>query len=86
MTVGELIKQLQAFDENDIVIIQKDAEGNDYSPLSDLGFDNYVADSTWSGHMANQDADFDEDEDYGQEDVEYETENSVPCVVLCPVN
>jgi hypothetical protein len=33
MTVKELIEILQAFPEDDLVILSKDAEGNEYSPL-----------------------------------------------------
>lgn len=34
------------------LILQKDAEGNDYSPLSGIDFDVvYVPDSTWSGEV-----------------------------------
>lgn len=37
------------------VIVAKDAEGNDYSPLADLGLDKYIADSTWSGELIHPD-------------------------------
>lgn len=52
MTVKELIKELENCDQDSIVILQKDAEGNGYSPLA--GSDNacnYQADSTWSGDV-----------------------------------
>jgi hypothetical protein len=34
MTVEELIKLLQTFDPNSLVIMQRDPEGNGYSPLA----------------------------------------------------
>jgi hypothetical protein len=37
------------------VIVAKDAEGNGYSPLADLGLDKYIADSTWSGELIHPD-------------------------------
>ena len=52
MTVKELIKELQEVKNQDrIVIMQKDGEGNGYSPLYDTSTDAYVADSTWSGEV-----------------------------------
>lgn len=52
MKVKELKKLLESVDENRIVILQKDAEGNGYSPLSGVD-DNckYNPDSTWSGEV-----------------------------------
>lgn len=82
MTVAELIELLKPMPQNSIVIIQSDAEGNGYSPLSEVGEDNYVADSTWSGHMADDERE-EEDEDEFEED---NSEEFVPCVVLVPVN
>ena len=49
MTVRELKKALEGFDDDDQVVMSKDGAGNDYSPLADLGSDMYVAGSTWSG-------------------------------------
>ena len=51
MTVGELIKDLQAFDEDRIVILAKDEEGNGFSPLADLDPSSYKADNTYSGEV-----------------------------------
>jgi hypothetical protein len=52
-------------------IIQKDSEGNGYSPLAGIDAAFYVADTTWSG------------EAYREED---KPDDAVPCVVLYPVN
>ena len=49
MTVRELKKALEGFDDDDQVVMSKDGEGNDYSPLADRGSDRYVAGSPWSG-------------------------------------
>ena len=52
MKVKDLIKELKKVDPESIIVLQKDAEGNGYSPLS--GIDNdaiYIPDSTWSGDM-----------------------------------
>lgn len=86
MTVRDLIALLSPMDPNRIVVLQKDAEGNGYSPLRDGGADDnavYVADTTWSGDVRIQTltpelvvAGF------GEED----TGSGVPCVVLVPVN
>lgn len=54
MTVDELIEALQEISDNDcgdcMIIIQKDAEGNNYSPLSSIDEDGYVAETKWSGY------------------------------------
>lgn len=52
MTVGELIEELKKLPEKSNVIIQKDSEGNGYSPL--YGLDSnciYVAETQWSGEV-----------------------------------
>lgn len=49
MTVKQLIEALQHCTPNTQVVVQKDCEGNAYSPLSNVSLGLYVADSTWSG-------------------------------------
>lgn len=57
------------------VILQKDAEGNGYSPLSDASDDAvYVEESTWSGELYDH-------QDAGLEGIEGED-----VVVLYPIN
>ena len=52
MNVKELKKALEGVDDNRIVVMSKDGEGNSFSPLSDLDENhNYKADSTWSGEI-----------------------------------
>lgn len=55
MTVKELIEKLQLVDPDRIVILQKDAEGNGFSPLAGID-DNavYQPDSTWAGEVKIQ--------------------------------
>lgn len=87
MTVKELIEQLQKMPQDSIVIIQKDGEGNDYSPLDGAYDENvYIADSTWSGMVYNNDEQPDEDADEEEDYLEYDPADAVPCVVLTPVN
>lgn len=78
MTIRELLKLLVAQPDLDAeIILQKDAEGNGYSPLvgGERGY--YVADSTYSGEV------------YTPEDLE-DGENVPPdwkpVLVLWPVN
>lgn len=52
MKVKELIKILQSLDPEREVILQKDIEGNGFSPLNSVdGEVVYVADSNWSGQV-----------------------------------
>ncbi len=57
MKVSELIELLMDYDdpEEDIeVVLASDAEGNSYSPLSGAYSCYYVADTTWSGYLADE--------------------------------
>ena len=73
MTVQELIAELQQLPATSLVILQKDAEGNGYSPCSGTDVAVYMAESTWSGDSYRLD---DPDRPVG----------AVPCVVLYPIN
>jgi len=85
MKVKELIKLLKKEDQEKLVIMSSDGEGNSFSPLSDFGnTDCYLADSTWSGEVGfskltkKQKA-----EGYGDEDILVE---GVPALVIYPTN
>lgn len=82
MTVQELIDILQAIaNKNAIVILSKDAEGNNCSPLQvvdDSEETYYEAETTWSGELY----DVEDVEGWSEED----TKNMEPCIVLWPVN
>ena len=49
MTVKELKELLNSFNDNDIIIMGQDSEGNGFSPLSAIEKVSYEAESTWSG-------------------------------------
>lgn len=70
MKVSELIKLLKNYKPDCQVILAKDAEGNDHSPLSDIGDGYYLAASKWSGEFYEEDA----------------PEGSKTAIVLRPIN
>lgn len=74
MTVSDLIGLLSGYDAMAEVVMQKDAEGNSYSPLSGVDDAHYVAHTTWSGDCF----------DLESEAIEHGTPQK--CVVLWPVN
>lgn len=75
-TVGALKEALAGVPDDTPVILEKDAEGNGYSPLSGVYTDCvYEAESNWSGEVHSTD-----DEDYEPD------ERDVRVVVLGPVN
>lgn len=73
MTLDELRAQLAALDlpGDTLVVLAKDGEGNDFSPLDEVDAARYRADSTWSGERHST-----EDED----------PDAIPAVFLWPVN
>ena len=87
MTVSELIAELSTMPPDSIVVLQKDGEGNGYSPLS--GADDssvYIAESTWAGEVRHVElTDELESQGYSEEDCA-EYGEGVPCVVLFPIN
>ncbi len=75
MTVKELIEKLQSLPQDNVVIMSKDGEGNEYSPLSDMSVGLYAAETTWRGDY------------YDPKDIESEERSSYdPVVCLWPVN
>ena len=85
MKVKELIEALAAADPEAEVILQKDAEGNAYSPLSVADLEAvYVPDSTWNGVVYSL-AWKATDACMTQEDWA-EITSKARCVVLAPVN
>jgi hypothetical protein len=58
ITVKQLRERLALCPDDAIVVLSKDAEGNDFSPLpfdDGLAIGRYVADSTWSGEFRADD-------------------------------
>lgn len=87
MTVAELIKELQACNPDDIVVMSSDAEGNAHSPLASLWEGTYVPDSTWSGEVYTRSPLTKEDKEagYTEEDL-YHGDDGVNVIVLGPTN
>jgi hypothetical protein len=78
MTVSRLMALLAKHDGTCEVVLAKDSEGNEFSPLEDLESRRYVPDTTWSGYLV------DDPEDDDVEEEEYN--DAVDAVVLWPVN
>ena len=85
MKVRELLEALKDADLDAEVILQKDAEGNGYSPLEGADTESvYVPDTTWSGDVYSL--------DWSASDACMTTEEwddvckRPKCVVLYPVN
>jgi hypothetical protein len=85
MKVRELIAELSKWAPDTEVILQKDGEGNRYSPLYCVdGNAVYVAESTWSGEVYSTDNSAD---DNCMDEAEWAKLLEGPrCVVLAPVN
>lgn len=84
MTVKELIAELRMCDSESLVVMSKDSEGNGFGPLAEVGISRYTEHSTWSGDLCSGELS-DHDRDAGlTENDEYK--NSVPAIVLWPIN
>lgn len=83
MKIKELIEYLQGIEDQDrIVIMSKDGEGNAYSPFcGDHSVGWYEPESTWSGDVHSEE---DIQDGFGID----ENGNPVgePCIVLWPIN
>jgi hypothetical protein len=73
VTVGELLELLSGYPEDARIILSKDIEGNDYSPLAQVEEGIYEPYSTWSGEF------------YGLDDTD-DTESGERVVALWPIN
>ena len=86
MTVSELLAILRDVDGDRIVVIGKDAGGNNYSPLENVDTGAYRAETTWSGRFGFEASGLTEEarrQGYGEEDV---IEDGKPGICLWPVN
>lgn len=63
ITVSELIAKLSTLNPDLYVVMSKDAEGNDFSPLQSFEVGTYIPSTTWAGDFVAPD----EDEDYSNE-------------------
>lgn len=61
MTVAELRHLLEEFNDDDIIVLSCDSEGNRFSPLLDVTTGFYIEDSEWSGDFVDVE-EVDEDE------------------------
>ena len=85
MTVNELIKQLRNIEPSTEIVMSKDAEGNDFSPLADVCFYyTYIPTSTWSGDIINLNLSNEELEINDEQRKDFENEKKV--VTLWPTN
>lgn len=85
MKVSELLEQLKDLDPDMEVIMQKDAEGNGYSPLAGADPDAvYIEESTWSGEV--YDATWSADEACMDEDEWEEILARPRALILHPIN
>lgn len=79
MKVKELKEMLSKINDEAIVILSKDGEGNDFSPLAgEYSQGVYQAESTWHGEFMSEEC-----EDY--EDDPAET-SAVKAICLWPIN
>lgn len=85
MKVKELIEELKNLPDDMEIILQKDSEGNGYSPLEGVDSDCiYVKDSDWSGNVYSTGFTAG---DNCMEEEDWERLKSGPrCLVLFPVN
>lgn len=85
MNIKELKEAIKNLPDDMEVIMQKDSEGNGYSPLSDLTADAvYIPETTWFGEVFFL-KDADEDDDMDESELE-ELKNHKKSLILCPVN
>ena len=84
MKTKELIEILQTLDAESEVILQKDSEGNQYSPLEGVeGNAIYVPEASWNGEVYSFHSTAD---DNCLDDKWEKLKNGPKCVVLYPVN
>lgn len=83
LKVKDLIQHLKNFNPEANVVVAKDAEGNDHSPLSTADTGLYAATSSWSGDVYQLD-DVDELRADGWSDDAIDELD--PVVILRPVN
>lgn len=81
VTVKQLREMLATADDDLLVVLSKDGEGNNFSPFcGDTSHSVYTAESTWHGYIQCQ-------EDYENDDkTAKQYEKDVNCLVLWPIN
>jgi len=88
MKIAELRKELEQFPDDMEIIISKDGEGNQYSPLSDFCERMYVPTTTWFGdaYMTDEDIDHYIAKGYNYCDDDRAPEDAKRVLCLWPVN
>lgn len=87
MTLDELrvaLAKLDSLPGGTLVVLAEDAEGNGYSPLSEVEHAMYLAESTWSGEHYMTEADRQAQDD--PDDYREAPDDAVPAVFLWPIN
>lgn len=84
MTVGALRKVLEELPDDRPVVLEKDAEGNGYSPLAEAVEGMYEPDSTWSGQVYPTPEQVAADAQMTDEDLP--PDEAIRVLVLGPVN
>lgn len=54
ITVGQMMDELKKCDRDDIIIMSKDEEGNNFSPYCDLSRMRYKPHNGWSGEVGHR--------------------------------
>lgn len=91
MKIKDLIEQLAQIENQDaLVVLSKDGEGNDYSPLDEVDYDKcwkYMPNSTWSGDVVMTTLNDEwREKGFTDEDVSSDSKNiAEDVVVLWPV-
>jgi len=85
MTVKELKAELENLPDDMEVILQKDSEGNGYSPLAGADVNSvYIPDSTWSGDVYSME--WSADDACKDEDEWQDIKNKPRALILYPIN
>jgi len=87
MTVRELIELLKEMPQDDVVIMEKDAKGNGYSPLYCVdGNAIYQKDTEWNGEVYSKRWSWEESGFTSKDEWAEFLDEHPPCVVLGPMN
>lgn len=84
MNVKELKEIIKNMNDNDLVILSNDSEGNYFSPLSHIDLCTYKAESTYNGEIGIRELTQELiKEGYCEDDI---LNDSINAIVLYPVN
>ena len=85
MKIRELIEKLNELDPDLEIIIQKDAEGNGYSPLAGIDSDGiYIKETSWHGEV--YDSNWSADDAAMEEEEWSELLKQPRALILFPIN